>query len=120
MPRSTAKDADLQARGRAGSWARGDRGARKRGEPGGGAGSPVGRSEAGGGAGSRSRGPARPLLSPTLPGTLDHVLAPRGFSGVAAGGEREDLGRAARLGWSCGLGVRGGAGGACGARGSLR
>lgn len=71
MPSSTAEDANLQARGRAGSWARGGRGARKRGEPGGGAGSPMGRSDAGGGAGSRRLDPAHPLLSPRLPGPLN-------------------------------------------------
>lgn len=46
-----AEDANLQARERASSWARGDRGARKCCEPGGGAGSPAGRSEAAGGRG---------------------------------------------------------------------
>jgi hypothetical protein len=120
VPRSTAEDANLQARGHAGAWARGDGGARKRGEPGGGADSPMGRSEAAGGAGFHRRGRDRLLLSRRLPGTFGYVLAPRGFGGEAAGGEREDLGGAAWRGWSCGLGVRGGAGRACGACGSLR
>lgn len=59
---------------------------------------------------SRSRAPF-----PAAARTLGHVLVPRGFGGEAAGGEREDLGGAARRGWSCGLGVCGGAGlrGAC-------
>ena len=64
----------------------------------------MGRSEAAGGAGFHRRGRDRLLLSRRLPGTFGYVLAPRGFGGEAAGGEREDLGGAAWRGWSCGLG----------------
>lgn len=109
---------NLQAGGRAGTGR-----ARKRGEPGGGAGSPMGRSEAAGGAGSRRRSRARPLLSPRLLGPLAmswRLAASVGkrlvVSGWILAGRRGAAG-AAGSGYAA---RRGGAGRACGARGSLR